>query len=187
MPCHLIFSTELEGDPASKSAQLPPGPLFKANFTWPADTGYFVAIAPKFVQLSMLPETCTIVCGFVDAVEVNPGPILTTPGNLVPEAPIRHAGVAPSGSTSVKNCWLEVSPGVSADTRTWQLRQSDKPLTPCIGAWFGDRQLNRDCGLSPLNTFNRSDESDAGNVAIPAADAWVGLFPEAMSQCSDAL
>jgi hypothetical protein len=49
---------------------------------------------------------------------------------------------------------------------------------------FGDRQLNKNCGLGPLNTFKRAVGSDASKVAIPLASALTGELPLAMSQCS---
>jgi hypothetical protein len=49
---------------------------------------------------------------------------------------------------------------------------------------FGDKQLKRNCGLGPLNTFKRAVGSDASNVAIPLASALTGELPLAMSQCS---
>jgi hypothetical protein len=52
---------------------------------------------------------------------------------------------------------------------------------------FGDRQLNSDCGLSPLKTFSLCEESLAENVATPDASAFAGLLPDATSQWSVAL
>jgi hypothetical protein len=87
-----------------------------------------------------------------------------------------------SGRTTVKYAWFAVGPGVLAETRTWQSRQSGKPLIDVISESLGDRQLNNDCGLSPLNTLSRRLRSFASNVATPCAFAIAGAFPEARSQ-----
>jgi len=40
------------------------------------------------------------------------------------------------------------------DTRIWQLRKSVNPFDGESGGSLGDKQLNSDCGLSPLNGVN---------------------------------
>ena len=52
------------------------------------------------------------------------------------------------------------------------------------GVWFGERQLNNDCGLSPLKTNSTRFGSFAANVATPPASANAGACPDAASQWS---
>ena len=73
------------------------------------------------------------------------------------------------------------------DTRIRQLRKSVKPLTGPSGGSFGERQLNADCGLSPLNGVNRWFVSESRIVTVPFASASCGVGEEPRSQLMSTL
>jgi hypothetical protein len=92
----------------------------------------------------------------LDVVEVDAGTVLvevelddvdTGVDVLVVVVPLPN-----SGSVSATNDWSAVSRLLFVETRMRQLRKSAKPFTGdgCVG----ERQLNNDCGLSPLNGVN---------------------------------
>jgi hypothetical protein len=87
--------------------------------------------------------------------------------------------VAPvaSGSVISKNAWSAVTNELFDDTRMRQLRKSGNPL-PGDGS-FGERQLNSDCGLSPLNGVISCWPV---NVAVPSIATIVGAGEEPRSQ-----
>lgn len=71
------------------------------------------------------------------------------------------------------------------ETRMRQLRKSAKPFAGdgCVG----ERQLNNDCSLSPLNGVNAWFTSVAKNVAFPVAStiAGAGELPRSQSTVGD--
>ena len=83
-----------------------------------------------------------------------------------------------SGRVMSKNTWSAVALVLFVDTRILQFLKSVNPLVGPNGGSFGDRQLNRDCGLSPLNGVNAC-APDASKVAVPAplAIAGAGALP----------
>jgi len=68
------------------------------------------------------------------------------------------------------------------ETRIWQFRKSVNPFDPESGGSFGDKQLNRPCGLSPLNGVNALFGSVDKNVAVPVPSARAGAGDEPKSQ-----
>ncbi len=69
------------------------------------------------------------------------------------------------GSCIVKNAWSGTEFCRLVATRTWQLVKLGRPLFG--SAWFGARQLNKPCGLGPLNGCNERFGSFDGKVALP--------------------
>ena len=71
------------------------------------------------------------------------------------------------GSWMLRNTWSEVDAELFVDTRILQLRKSGRPL---LGDGSdGLRQLNRPCGLKPLNGRNPKFRSLAGKLTTPEA------------------
>jgi hypothetical protein len=87
-----------------------------------------------------------------------------------------------SGSWMERNDWSPVTLVLLVETRIWQLRKSCNWFTGDSAGSFGERQLNSDCGLSPLKGVNAWFGSVERNVAVPVPSASTGDCDEPRSQ-----
>src|SRR5262245_11493283 len=78
-----------------------------------------------------------------------------------------------------RNVWSAVAIELLLDMRILQLRKSVSPLVGLRGGSFGERQLNRVCGDSPLNGWKAWLASVTANITVPseAATAAAGADP----------
>ncbi len=92
-------------------------------------------------------------------------------------------GATASGNWIERNDWSPVTFVLLVETRIWQLRKSGNWFTGESAGSLGDRQLNSDCGLSPLKGVNAWFGSVDRNVAVPVPSARTGDCDEPRSQC----
>ena len=90
--------------------------------------------------------------------------------------------VGVSGNWIERKDWSPVMTVLLVETRIWQLRKSVRPLMGESAGSFGERQLNNDCGLSPLKGVKAWLMSSERNVAVPALSAITGACELPKSQ-----